>query len=171
MTGTGHDLTLRCAQPEDLEEVFALYRAAIRNLDQAGIPQWDEVYPDRATLTEDIRRGEMTLAFEQGRLAAVFTLNEEYDPDYQQAAWNWPDAPFLVLHRLCVHPDFQNRGVGRRTMAAMEEAARSRGARTIRLDAFTRNPHSLRMYEGLGYQKTGETQWRKGLFYLYEKKL
>ncbi len=48
---------------------------------------------------------------------------------------------------------------------------RDRGIESVRLDAFSLNPYALRMYEGLGYKKVGEANWRKGLFYLFEKNL
>ena len=62
-------------------------------------------------------------------------------------------------------------GVGRGLMAAVEAWAKQRGYADIRLDAFSQNPHALRMYAGLGYVKRGEALWRKGLFYLLEKQL
>ena len=34
-----------------------------------------------------------------------------------------------------------------------------------------KNPFATKMYEKIGYEKTGSAEWRKGLFYLYEKKL
>jgi predicted GNAT family acetyltransferase len=39
------------------------------------------------------------------------------------------------------------------------------------LDAFSLNPFALRLYEKIGYVRVGEANWRKGLFYLYEKKI
>ena len=77
----------------------------------------------------------------------------------------------MVLHRLCVHPDFQGQGVARQAMDYLENEVRARGIQTIRLDAFSQNPTALHLYESRGYQKAGEISYRKGLFYLYEKKL
>jgi ribosomal protein S18 acetylase RimI-like enzyme len=56
-------------------------------------------------------------------------------------------------------------------MAFIEETLRARGVKAVRLDAFSLNPFALRLYERLGYEKTGEVTFRKGLFYLYEKDL
>jgi hypothetical protein len=56
-------------------------------------------------------------------------------------------------------------------MIMIEELLRKEGIQSIRLDAFSLNPYALKMYGALGYQKVGETNWRKGLFYLLEKKL
>ena len=56
-------------------------------------------------------------------------------------------------------------------MQLIEDILRTRGIETIRLDAFSLNPIALKMYEKLGYQRVGEVTWRKGLFYLFEKKI
>ncbi|MDP4147194.1 MAG: GNAT family N-acetyltransferase, partial [Bacillota bacterium] len=39
------------------------------------------------------------------------------------------------------------------------------------LDVFSLNPFALKMYYKQGYIKVGEVNWRKGKFYLMEKKL
>ena len=72
---------------------------------------------------------------------------------------------------LVVHPDFQNRGIAVATMKELEKQIKDMKINTIRLDAYSQNPYALKLYEKLGYVKTGEARWRKGLFYLYEKKI
>lgn len=39
----------------------------------------------------------------------------------------------------------------------------------IRLDVFSRNPYSQRLYARAGYVQTGIADWRMGRFYLMEK--
>lgn len=159
------------ASISDLDEVFAVYQAAIRHLDEQGIFQWDERYPSRAVIQEDIARGEMELGRIDGRIAVAFSLSEQCDEEYHQCAWRYPDARFCVLHRLCVHPEAQGRGVGSEAMAYIERELVQRGYVSVRLDAFSPNANSLRLYEKCGYERVGEVRFRKGLFYFYEKKL
>lgn len=44
-------------------------------------------------------------------------------------------------------------------------------SRVIRLDAFTGNPRALKLYDGLGYRRSGYVTFRKGLFVCFEKRL
>lgn len=159
------------AQPSDLEEVFTLYQTAIRRLDEQGIFQWDKHYPSRAVLQEDIARGEMEIARIEGKIAVAFSLSERCDEEYAQCSWHYPDARHCVLHRLCVHPEAQGHGVGSEAIAYIERALLQRGYESIRLDAFSPNAGSLRLYEKCGYKRVGEVLFRKGLFYFYEKRL
>jgi len=159
------------ATHKDLPELMQLYRAATLQMDAQGIPQWDEIYPDQLVIGEDIARGEMTLGMIDGHIAVAFMLESCAEGDYERAQWRYLEPRFVVLHRLCVHPDFQGRGVARKTMDYLEREVLARGICTIRLDAFSQNPAALHLYESRGYEKAGEIRYRKGLFYLYEKKL
>ena len=159
------------AQAEDLAEILRLFRAATTRMDAHGVYQWDEIYPDEGILSEDIARGNMTIGNIDGRIAVAFMLDFCEDSDYETAAWRYCAQDIVVLHRLCVHPDFQGQGVARQAMDYLENEVRAQGIKTIRLDAFSQNPTALHLYESRGYQKAGEISYRKGLFYLYEKKL
>ena len=166
-----YELRFQKAQPSDLREVVQLFEGAIENMNRNHILQWDEIYPNEEVLREDIEKEQMYLGRIDNKIASVYVLSGEYDDEYNHADWRYPEASFVILHRLCVHPAFQNRGVARRTMERIEESVRKSGVETIRLDAFSENPYALRLYKGLGYHKTGTANWRKGLFYLYEKNL
>jgi GNAT superfamily N-acetyltransferase len=164
------NLTMRPAAPADMPAVYDVYRTAIDHMNQNGIPQWDELYPTPAILDEDLARGELFVADAAGEVLAAVALNEQCDPAYDAAAWAY-EGPWVIVHRLCVSPAAQGKGVGRGLMTAVEDWARATGYRAIRLDAFSLNPHALRMYAGLGFAHRGEANWRKGLFYLLEKRL
>lgn len=165
------DLTLRKADHNDLDAVADLFTKAIQTMNDKGIHQWDDIYPSKDILEQDIADGTMYLALIEDRIVSVFVLNRKYDSEYDDGAWEYKDASFYVVHRLCVNPELQGKGIGKRTMLLIEDILREKGIETIRLDAFSQNPVAVRMYESLGYKKTGEAHWRKGLFYLYEKKL
>ena len=66
---------------------------------------------------------------------------------------------------------YQKCGVGSKTVKYIEDKVKLKGIESIRLDTFTLNPYSLRMYDKLGYKKVGMVHWRKGDFYLMEKRL
>lgn len=156
---------------EDFKEVAELYRAAVEHMVRNGILQWDEIYPNEGVLFDDILQGEMYLLREKHRLVACVVINEEQDEAYQTGTWLYPEDRVIVIHRLCVHPDAQGSGNGRRMMQYTEELIRERGFSVVRLDAFSQNEAATRLYGSLGYRHAGEVHFRKGLFYLMEKKL
>jgi ribosomal protein S18 acetylase RimI-like enzyme len=102
-------------------------------------------------------------------IVSIFVLSKEFDKEYLKAQWEYKNDDYIVLHRICVKVNFQNKGIGTKTMKMIEEKMKEEGIKSIRLDAFSKNPYSLRMYNKLGYKKVGEANWRKGLFYIFEK--
>lgn len=164
-------MEFRTAVPADLSRVSEIYRAAARFMDEEGIPQWDELYPSEEDLREDILRSEMTLGLEDGTPVCAFTLNRECDPEYSDGVWSYFGPDFCVLHRLCVDPAYQHRGIASQAMDYLEKKLREKGCRALRLDVFSQNPYALRLYAKHGFQKTGQVRWRKGIFYFNEKVL
>ena len=164
-------LKFRRAKNEDTEEIVQLYKNAIAKMDAQKINQWDEIYPDRATLEDDIKKNQMFVGKQNGKIAVCFVLNEECDEEYKKAKWICPDARFCILHRLCVNPELQNQGIAGKTMNHIEEFCRGQKYDSIRLDCFTQNPYSRRLYDKCGYTVTGYADWRKGRLELREKKL
>lgn len=158
----------RPAQAAEFETICDLYSCAVAHMRAQGIDQWDERYPVPEDLRRDILRGEMYLLEADGRPAAAVVLNDEQDADYQTADWRDAAGKPAVVHRLCVRPDVQGRGIARRVMEHAHAALCRDGYTSVRLDAFSQNPAALALYAGLGYRKTGKAVWRKGLFYLFE---
>lgn len=160
---------LEKATPCDREEIVAMIRLATESLNQNGIPQWDEVYPNASNVDADIEKRQLYVVRAGGEIAGIITLNREYDPDYQNGRWEYQGPDYMVVHRLIVSPAVQGQGIGTKIMRMAEEMLKDTGIKSLRLDAFTQNPHSLHLYEKLGYRVVGEAQWRKGRFYLMEK--
>ena len=62
-------------------------------------------------------------------------------------------APGLgEVKRMYVAPEARGRGLGRRLLAALEDAARDLGLRALRLDTNERMPEARRLYETSGYR-------------------
>lgn len=165
------EIIFRKANIGDLVHVVKIYKNAINRMEKNNILQWDDLYPNEVILKDDILKEQMLLGEINNKIASIVVLNKNYDEEYKNGNWNYKDLPFAVVHRLCVNPDFQNKGIGNNTMLSIEKLLKIDGIETIRLDAFSLNPYALSMYEKLGYKKVGEVNWIKGLFYLYEKKI
>ena len=162
---------MKIANPEDLGSVVNIYNKAIEKMNNNGIHQWDSLYPNEEILYKDILNNQMFLIEIDNKIASIFVLNQKCDKEYNDGDWEYKNASFFVIHRLCVNPDFQGKGVGRMTMELIENYLREKKIESIRLDTFSQNPIALKLYEGLGYKRVGEVNWRKGLFYLLEKKI
>lgn len=167
---THHPLIIKKAAREDLPAIVDLFQRVITGMRTQGIDQWDEIYPGLDTHRQDIASGSQYICLLQGTLAAAFVLNRDYDPQYAQGKWRY-DVPFAVVHRLCVDPELQGLGLGKKTMLSIEGLVKEQGIVSIRLDAFSQNPAALKLYEALGFERAGTINFSKGSLILYEKLL
>ena len=166
---TGTLLKYRKAIPSDMEEICNLVHNAVEVMEQHHIFQWDELYPTKEDFQEDIDKGQLYVGLADGQIAVVYTLNQECDKEYENGKWKYKEESFYVVHRLCVNPIFQNKGIARTTLLYIEKQLIEKGIHVIRLDAFSDNPFAIRLYDSLGYSKVGYADWRKGRFLLMEK--
>jgi GNAT superfamily N-acetyltransferase len=166
------NVLVRHAHEDDLSRLLELLRACVTQMQSSGIDQWDDVYPSEATLRADVAAGSLYIAAAAGHpLAGAFVVDQRQEPEYAAVPWRLADAPVGVVHRLMIHPSCQRRGLGRHLMGFAEISARRLGCGAIRLDAFTGNAPSLRLYESLGYRDAGAVRFRKGTFRCFEKAL
>ena len=156
---------------KDLQEIYSMFSAAIEEMNKHNINQWDELYPDKNIIQEDIEKGQLYVGRIGSEIVCTYVLNSDCDEQYNNGNWKYKDSAYSVIHRLCVNPKFQNQDIGRLTLKHIEEILKNKGVETIRLDVFSLNPFALKMYYKQEYIKVGEVHWRKGKFYLMEKTL
>jgi ribosomal protein S18 acetylase RimI-like enzyme len=161
-------MRIRPAYIEELDVLHGIVRDATRHMDEQGIPQWDEMYPNKAILLKDIERQEMHVIEPDGQVAGFIVINEDQSPEYAAVEWTYPGRT-LVVHRLTIAPTYQRRGLATRLMDFAEETAAIQGYSCIRLDAFKHNPAAFTLYENRGYRKAGLVRFRKGEFFCYER--
>jgi ribosomal protein S18 acetylase RimI-like enzyme len=80
-------------------------------------------------------------------LSIIYVISQECDEEYHEWKWENPDESAYIIHRLCVSPDYQNRGIGSKVLSHIEEQIKSMGYLSIRLDVFSENPYALKLYE------------------------
>lgn len=162
-------LKYRKATLDDLEEIWNIVENSIDVMEGNNIFQWDDLYPLKEDFQKDIVKNQLYLGLANDQIAVLYVLNQECDKEYENGDWKFKEEEFYIVHRLCVNPDFQNRGIARHTLLHIEKQLKSKGIYVIRLDVFQNNPYAIRLYGSLGYSKAGYADWRKGRFYLMEK--
>lgn len=162
---------IRKGNIDDIQSIMNIIKAATLEMESKNIHQWDEIYPDKAVINEDIANGNLLVNEEDGIISALIVLNEDQSEEYGDLNWKYTSGKQLVIHRLCVDPKAQGGGIARRLLEYADEFAVKNGYRAIRLDAFAQNERALRLYEKNGYEKVGSVQFRKGEFYCYEKNM
>jgi GNAT superfamily N-acetyltransferase len=154
---------------EDFEKVIKIYHDVAKNMQSNGIFQWNESYPSEGILRNDILSGHMYAGIINTEMASLFVLNKTCEDDYLRANWSYSGNNFIVIHRFCVKVEYQNRGIGIKTMGAIEGYIRELGIESIRIDTFSKNLFSLKLFNSLSYNRVGEADWDRGIFFIFEK--
>jgi ribosomal protein S18 acetylase RimI-like enzyme len=159
------------ASSSDIPEIMSLIRAAVKKMIAGGLYQWDDSYPNIDIITDDINAGTLFKISQKDRIAGVIALNQDYFPQYNDLVWEDAGGKFMIVHRLCVHPDYQGQGYSQKLMRFAEEYAKKNGYSSIRLDTYTSNQRALALYDSLNYRRVGLVTFERGLFQVFEKVL
>jgi GNAT superfamily N-acetyltransferase len=162
---------IRQLSEDNLKDVMAIIGEVIPDMEGKGICQWDEIYPGEDIIAGDLKDKSAYGYFDNGELSAYISVNDNYPPEYDAIAWKITGGKSLIIHRLSVRPGKQGKGIAKMLVRFAEYYAAENGYKTIRLDAFSKNPAALKLYEGMGYYKSGSCNFRKGLFFCFEKEM
>lgn len=141
---------------DQLDEILSLTRACGKHMRDNGINQWDENYPDRESLINDLNSQTLYTYMEDAKVLGIVVLNEKQDDEYKEITWSTSENDRnLVVHRLAVLPEYQGQGIARKLMDFSEEFARYKGYTAIRLDTFSQNQRNQKFYLKRGYTDLG----------------
>lgn len=154
----------------DVEAVLANIGAARAN----SSADWDEDYPTREHIAEDVENGALyVLRAEDGAVvASVAAYDDDDEFEEESAIAGWTKAAHSVsLFRLCVSAGLQGQGIGFILMNHVLDRARARGCQTARLLASEQNGAANRLYHKLDFRSLGRVWLFDWWFIAYEKTL
>ena len=160
------------AQERDFNLVYEMMIRAREKLFSEKIYQWDERYPKPDMIKNDLLNGYTSLVRLEGKTIAFFTSNSICEDDvHNNINWIYNGNKWIILHRLCIDPDYQNDGLGQQILKKFENQSKKDGFESIRIDVFSTNNKAIHIYEKFKYKRVGIAVCERGPFYIYEKKL
>ena len=149
-------ITYRRATHSDHAAVVEILRAAIRRLGDAGVPQWQQGYPNGDSIATDILRGVGRVLCVGERVVAYGAVIATGEEAYNNIEGAWLTAgDYLVVHRLCVAEEFVGCGLGRHFLLAVEQEAAREGVQSVRVDTHADNRIMQHLLPALGYTYCG----------------
>ena len=145
----------------EINEIMAITRACARDMSSRGIEQWNEHYPSRTAFEYDLEMEELFVIEQDQKIIGSVTLSFTKDEEYKPIEWLGPDTKHLYVHRLCVDPEQQGKGVARQLMDFAENYGKRQGCASVRLDTFSQNPRNIRFYKARGYQQRADVFFPK----------
>ena len=150
-------MKVRRAIIKDLKRVQDLY--GIVSDEMAGtiydIMWRRDIYPSKKEIVKDIRHHELYVLEKDNKIIGAMVLNHECDECYNKLSWQIfaDDDEVLILHRLCIHPQY--RGCGKFLIKQAIEIAKFLNQKAIRLDVLCTNKPAIYLYEKCGFLLQG----------------
>lgn len=152
-------LNIRKAEKTDLGKVERIY-AHIHDAEEQGkaVIGWVRgVYPTPSTAEEALKKGELFVLENGGKISAAAIINRTQVPEYAKAEWKHDacENDVMVLHTLVVDPAEKGKGFGKLFVEFYERFARENGCFELRMDTNEKNAAARAMYKKLGYEQVG----------------
>lgn len=148
---------LRAMTEADLSSVMEIIGQAQKFLAAQGIEQWQNGYPDAATMRNDIEKEQGYIFESEGMAAGIITIALGGEPNYDKiydGRWN-TEAPYACIHRMAVAEVFRGKSISDAMIRAAEALIRNRGFLSIRVDTHRQNSRMQRMLLRNGFARRG----------------
>lgn len=152
LTNFGDDkMEFRLARMDDLEELKAMYRQIVKNMNDNNIQIWDNIYPCDF-FVNDIKDNQMYVLIDKNEIISAFVLCNT-NTGAKQVQWNENLGKSIYLDRLGVNIKYGNKGIGTLMIEKAKKIAKSKGFDFLRLFVVDINIPAINLYVKNGFIK------------------
>lgn len=134
-------MIFRQAELTDLIEIMEIIKDAQNYLKNNNIDQWQNNYPDRKTIENDIKSKNSYVIVKDKQIIAysafIFGEDKTYQKIYNGQWLN--DNDYAVIHRLAVAKKHKGKSIGSLLIKELEKLSVDNGVNTIRIDTHQKN--------------------------------
>ena len=156
-------MRFRSATASDVDDLVSFYGEIADAM--VGTPhdcRWRRgLHPSKKMLEDAVSAGQLTIADDNGTIAAAVIANHDYDdstaPDLPWTVdCSWADS--IVIHVLAAARAYRGTGVARDLLVHVIDTARSQNVRSMRLGAASNNTPAVKLYDGCGFHRIIEAK-------------
>lgn len=137
-------MLFRKAVESDIDAVMEIVADAQHSLASRGIDQWQEGYPTRPVIEDDVANGVGEVVMVDGVVAAYVCLVVNGEPSYADIDGHWLDeGDYVVVHRVCVRNSHVRRGIATAIMHHAIAFALAHGVHDLKIDTHKNNTYML----------------------------
>ncbi|MBQ9080700.1 MAG: GNAT family N-acetyltransferase [Clostridia bacterium] len=160
-------MNIRKATATDLDALMPIFEEARGTIAALGIDQWQEGYPARADIQEDIERERSWCIVIDGKVSGSFAMIDDGEPTYDKiynGHWLTGDdsRDYIAIHRVAIAVASRGSGASTVMIEYASDFARKMGRRSLRIDTHEGNVVMRRMLEKHGFVHCGTTYLASG---------
>jgi GNAT superfamily N-acetyltransferase len=151
------DVSISVAKRNEAGALVALRTAVAQGMtEQFGVGHWS-ARPGKAEVVRQLRASQVLVARRDGEIIGTVRLMRASFPAAVDTRAFTPVAEAFYAFGLAVAPHCRGAGIGRRLMEAAKQAARTRGAQALWLDAYEHRAGAGDFYVKCGFRMVGRT--------------
>ncbi len=153
-------INIRKTTPADVDAIVPILEEARRTIADLGIDQWQNGYPNREVIEEDVRLGHSYVLTNDGQVIGTFAFIRDGEPLYdviEGGHWQSGDDNhnYDTVHRVAISVASRGSGVSTDMVNFAAEHARAAGKTSVRIDTHRGNLVMRRMLEKHGFVPCG----------------
>ena len=164
-------MNFRKSRMEDVDRILELIEKAKSSLKEMGIDQWQNGYPNREKIENDVNKGiSYVLEIEKAstektdfdknsskKIVATIVLSPEPETAYDNIDGSWKTTePYVAIHRVTVDNSVKNQGIATKILSYSENFCRENGIENLRADTHIENIPMQRVLIKQGFEVCGE---------------
>jgi len=150
-------MEFRKAIEEDSSSIMNIIKQAQAYFKKQEINQWQNNYPNLATIRMDIRNNNGYVLLKDNRVigtsAFIFDGEETYDAIYE-GEWI-SNNQYATIHRIAVDSEYKGLGTASLIIKNLEEMCLHKGINSIRVDTHEKNLSMQKLIEKNGFKYCG----------------
>ena len=148
------------ANSDDIISISELFDEARKTIASLGIDQWQNGYPSKDIIEEDISLSRSYCVKEDEKLCGTFVMITDGEPTYDKiydGHWITGDDNYnyVAIHRVAVSVSMRGRGISTAIIEYVSEFARNLNRSSLRIDTHKGNVVMRRMLEKHGFKYCG----------------
>ena len=151
-------MKLITSSQKELNLILNIISEAQESLKSYNIDQWQNGYPNREVILEDIAKAQGYSVYLDNELIAYLVISFDGEPDYDvlnNGTW-LKDAKYAVIHRLCLSKKYKGQKLSKEILSLAHEYVLAKGFSYIRIDTHEDNFIMHNLLINCGYHLAGE---------------
>ncbi len=172
-------MNFRKSTYDDVNKILKIIEKAKIELKKMGLNQWQNGYPNRKVIENDVKKGisyvledtgenDSQKSFEKkiisGKIIGTVVLSPEKESSYSKIEGKWiTDDDYVVIHRLAVDTDIKNKGIATKILEFSEKICLEQKILSIKTDTHENNEPMKKLLAKNGFRYCGVIYLNDGI--------
>lgn len=150
-------MKFRKSVKSDIKDIMDIISEAQEYFKMNGIDQWQNNYPNKEVISNDIDNGESYVFLKDDKIAATTVISFRGEKTYDSITdGQWiTNEKFAVIHRIAVHNDYKGLGISKEIIKTAEELSIENDIHSIKADTHKENIPMQNLLKKSGFKYCG----------------